>query len=50
MELSVAEIGLIRWYRGLYKRMRQALEMWLLTGYVSLMAYQITHQYHQAAA
>lgn len=50
MELSAAEIGLVRWFRSLDKRTKHALQVWLLTGDVSLMAYHTTRQYHQAAA
>lgn len=50
MELTAAEIGLIRWYRGLNPRIRQAMYVWLLTGNVVLIQHQICHQRSQIAA
>lgn len=49
-KLSVQEIGLIRWYRGLDDRIKQAINIWLLTGDKTLLEYSVTHHRHQVAA
>lgn len=50
MRLTIAEIGLIHWYRGLGQHIRQAIDLWLLTGDTSLLTYYFTHHLHLAAA
>lgn len=49
MELSVEEIGAIRWYRSLNQRMRKAVDLWLLTGEGSLLLYEFTRPLQAAA-
>lgn len=48
MEMTPVEVGLIRWYRGLDQRIKQALHLWLLTGDSTLLKYEFTH--HRLAA
>ena len=50
MDFTVAEIGLIRWYRGLDQRIRQAFDIYLLTGDATLLTFQVTHHLFQIAA
>ncbi len=50
MDLTIAEIGLIRWYRSLDNRIRQAIDLWLLTGDTTLITLHFTHHPFQVAA
>lgn len=45
-----AEIGLIRWYRSLDNRMREAIQFWILTGNAELLIFEVTLRHRQIAA
>lgn len=48
--MTQAEVGLIRWYRGLDQRIRQAFHMYLLTGDATMLTFHFTHHPYQVAA
>lgn len=45
--LTAAEIGLVRWYRSLPQRTRDAITYFLETGDVTLLSYEFSRHRHR---
>ena len=50
MELTAAEIGLVRFIRSLNVRTKKAIYVWLFTGDESLLFYELTRPHLGVAA
>lgn len=50
MELTAAEIGLVRWLRSISPRTLKAIELWLFTGDDTLLFFELTRPDLKVAA